>query len=129
AHKLAIIAQTAFGARLLSPQIPTNGIRGITQADVANARSQGLRIRLVAGVERTAQGVRASVGPLVLPKDHEFARTQGVENVVQIDARDAGQLTLRGEGAGGSATASSVLGDIVAVLRRLAPAASILATA
>ena len=53
AHKLAIIAQTAFGAPLLSPQIPTRGIRGITQADLANARSQGLRIRVVAGVKRT----------------------------------------------------------------------------
>jgi homoserine dehydrogenase len=129
AHKLAIIAQTAFGAPLLSPQIPTKGIRGITQADVANARSRGLRTRLVASLERTAQGVRASVAPVVLPEDHEFARTQGVENAVQIDARAAGRLTLRGDGAGGSATASSVLGDIVAVLRTIAPAASILATA
>lgn len=129
AHKLAIIVQTSFGVPLLSPQIRTAGIAGITQQDVARAQSQGMRIRLVAQAQRTAQGVRAEVAPTLLPEQHEFARTTGVENVVQIEARDAGSLTLRGHGAGGAATASSVLGDIVVVLRSVAPAASALATA
>jgi homoserine dehydrogenase len=129
AHKLAIIAQTAFGVPLLSRQIPTKGIAGITLHDVARARRHGLRVRLVAKAERAPQGVRAEVAPVLLPEEHEFARTLGVENAVQIDARAAGRLTLRGDGAGGSATASSVLGDIVTILRSFAPAASALATA
>jgi homoserine dehydrogenase len=129
AHKLAIIAQTAFGVPLLSPHIRAKGIAGIAQHDVARARSQGMRIRLVARAQRTAEGVRADVAPILLPEEHDFARTTGVENVVQIEARRAGSLTLRGDGAGGSATASSVLGDIVGVLRSIAPAAAALATA
>jgi homoserine dehydrogenase len=129
AHKLAVIAQAAFGVPLLSPQIPTRGITGITRDDVARAQRQGLRIRLVASAQQTAHGVRAEVEPVVLPEEHEFARTRGVENVVQIAARAAGSLTLRGDGAGGEATASSVLGDIIATLRALSPAASVLATA
>jgi homoserine dehydrogenase len=129
AHKIAIIAQAAFGTPLLSPQIPTRGIAGITQPDVAAAQSHGKRIRLVASAVRSAEGVLAEVTPRLLAEGTEFARTHGVENVVQIDARDAGRLVLRGEGAGGSATASSVLGDIAAILRTATPAASILATA
>lgn len=129
AHKIAIVAQTAFGVPLLSPQIPTKGIAGITQDDVADVQSEGKRIRLVATAERSEHGVRAEVAPVVLPKEHGFAQTRGVENVVRIEARAAGRLTLRGDGAGGSATASSVLGDLVAVLRSVAPAACALATA
>lgn len=129
AHKLAIIAQTAFAVPLLSPQIQTKGIGRITQSEVASALTQGLRIRLVATAQRTADGVRAEVAPVLLPERHEFAQTHGVENVVRIDARDAGSLVLRGDGAGGAATASSVLGDIVVVLRSSTPTASALATA
>ena len=129
AHKLAILVQTAFGIPLLSPQIPARGIAEITQADVAAAQEREQRIRLVACATRTADGVQAEVTPRLLPAADEFARTQGVENVVQIDARDAGRLVLRGDGAGGAATASSVLGDIVAVLRAIEPAAPALATA
>lgn len=129
AHKIAIIAQTAFGVPLLSSQVPTRGITGVTPDDVARARSEGKRLRLVATAERTAQGVRADVAPILLPEQHEFARTGGVDNVVRIDARAAGSLILRGDGAGGDATASSVLGDVVAILRTISPAASVLATA
>jgi homoserine dehydrogenase len=129
AHKIAIVAQTAFGVPLLSPQVPAKGISEISQHEVAQAHREGKRIRLVARAERTARGVRANVAPVLLPEQHEFARTAGVENVVQIDARAAGTLTLRGDGAGGNATASSVLGDVVATLGSIAPAAPILATA
>ena len=129
AHKLAIIAQTAFGVPLLSSQIRTKGIGGITHSEVARALSQGMRIRLVASAERTAEELRTEVAPVLLPDQHEFAQTRGVENVVRIDARDAGSLLLRGDGAGGAATASSVLGDIVAVLRSSTSTASALATA
>jgi len=130
AHKIAIVAQTAFGVPVPSSQISARGITSITRDEVARAHSDGARIRLVATAERTGQGVRCGVAPVLLPEHHEFARTAGVENVVQIDARAAGSLILRGDGAGGSATASSVLGDVVAILRTLSPAAApVLATA
>lgn len=129
AHKVAIIAQSAFNVPLLSSQVPATGIAGIQQHDVAQAQREGKRIRLVGTTERTAHGIHAEVAPVLLPQAHEFARTDGVENVVRIDARAAGSLILRGDGAGGSATASSVLGDLVAILSTLSPAASVLATA
>jgi len=86
---------------------------------VARARMLGFRIRHVAAVLRTPDGVLAEVAPVLVPQSHEFARTAEAENVVQIAARDAGRLVLRGTGAGGAATASAVLGDIVSVLQAL----------
>ena len=120
AHKLALVAQLAFGLAVISPRIRRTGITGVTQRDVARARMLGLSIRLVAATRRAGGAIAAEVAPLLVPRDHEFARANGADNAVQIQARDAGRLTLLGPGAGGAATASAVLGDVVEVLRAVA---------
>jgi len=79
----------------------------------------GFRIRLVAAAVRTRDGVDADVAPLLIPERHAFAQTYGPENVARVVARDAGALELRGRGAGGAATASAVLGDVVSALRAI----------
>jgi homoserine dehydrogenase len=119
AHKLAVVSQLAFGLAVISPRITRTGITAVTQRDVARARMLGFRIRHVVAVLRTAHGILAEVAPVLVPENHEFARTSDAENVVQVVARDAGRLVLRGAGAGGSATASAVLGDVVSVLSAL----------
>ena len=118
-HKLAAIAQISFGLAVISPRIRHQGILGITSSDVAEARALGMRLRLVAATSRSDRGIAAEVAPVLVPEQHEFARTRGAENVVHVLARDAGRLSLRGAGAGGRATASAVLGDVVAVLRAI----------
>jgi hypothetical protein len=80
----------------------------------------GLRIRPVVAAVRTERGILAESAALAVPQDHEFARTAGPQSVVQVTARDAGTLVLRGTGAGGAATASAVLGDVVSLLRAVA---------
>jgi homoserine dehydrogenase len=119
AHKIAVIAQLAFGLAVTSPRIARTGISAVTQRDVARARMLGFRIRHVAAVLRTPNGVLAEVAPLLVAESHEFARTADAENVVQVVARDAGRLVLRGIGAGGAATGSAVLGDVVTILHAL----------
>jgi len=119
AHKLAAIAQLAFGVAVISPRIRRRGIASVTTRDIERARTIGARIRLVAVAARTAHGIAAEVAPVLVPHTHEFARTTGSENVVHIDARDAGRLMLRGAGAGGPQTSSAVIGDVIAALRTL----------
>lgn len=119
AHKLALIVQLAFGLAVISPRIRRGGIAAISQRDVARAAARGYRIRLVAAAVRTPDGVAAEVAPVLVASDHEFARTSGAENVVEIAARDAGRLVLRGNGAGGAPTCSAVLGDVVGAMRAL----------
>jgi homoserine dehydrogenase len=119
AHKLAVIAQLAFGLAVISPRIGRTGIGYVTLRDVARARMLGLRIRLVAAAVLTSSGIAADVGAVLVPDGHEFAAAADADNVIRVQARDAGLLAMRGAGAGGVATASAVLGDVVTVLRGL----------
>jgi homoserine dehydrogenase len=119
AHKVALVAQQAFGLAVVSPAVARNGIAEITQRDVARARMLGYRIRVVGAAVRAGDAVFAQAGPVLVAEGHDFARAAGAQNVVAVRARDAGDLVLRGLGAGGVATTSAVLGDVVSVLRGL----------
>jgi homoserine dehydrogenase len=125
AHKLALIVQHAFGLAADSGAIRRRGIAGIAARDLERAARIGLRLRLVAATVRTRQGVFAEVAPVLVHEDHEFARTSGAQNVVTIESRSSGPLILRGQGAGGEATAASVLGDLIATLRSIGNPAAV----
>ncbi len=129
-NKLVILARLAFG-RWLSPEavshVPQDGpgagspgITGISAADIARAAQQGEVIKLLATAERATDGeIRASVLPRSLPHDSDLARTSGVLNRIEIDADPLGTVAFSGPGAGGPATASAVLADLMAIARGL----------
>jgi len=120
AHKLALLLQLGFREAVVSPRIARTGIAGVAKRDIAHARMRGYRIRLVAAAARDRDGTFAEVAPVLVPESHPFARTRGPENVVRVVARDAGPMLMSGLGAGGAATASAVMGDVVATLRSIA---------
>jgi homoserine dehydrogenase len=64
-------------------------------------------------------GLRAAVLPTALPLASALGRTTGVRNRIEIDASPVGRLGFDGPGAGGAATSSAVLGDLIAVAREL----------
>jgi len=119
AHKLAVLMQLAFGLAVISPRIRHSGIAQVSKRDIARAQMLGYRIRLVAAAARSEHGAFADVAPVLVPAAHPFAQASGPQNAVRVVARDAGPLNLSGRGAGGPATASAVLGDIVASLRAI----------
>lgn len=116
AHKLAILATAAFRGTVAFERIPRRGISAVEPADVAYAAEHGLRLKLIALARRTASGVEAAVTPAYVPLAHPFARPCGAENVVRVVGANAGPLEFFGLGAGGAASASSVVGDIVAAI-------------
>jgi hypothetical protein len=59
------------------------------------------------------------VTPAYVPTDHPFAQPVGPQNCIRVTGRSSGSLTFAGTGAGSAPTASSVVGDVVAVLRRI----------
>ena len=127
AHKLAILASLAFGAKIDAEGISIEGIESITLADLAAADELGYRIKLLGVAERTAKGVEQRVHPTMVAKSEPLAQTMGVLNAVTIDGDAVGALTLVGPGAGGDATASAVAADIADIARgesqpRLRPA-------
>lgn len=123
AHKLAIVASLAFGAKVDTGAVSVEGIEQITLADLSAADELGFRIKLLGVAERTPHGVEQRVHPTMVARSAPLAQTMGVLNAVSIDGDAIGELTLVGPGAGGDATASAVAGDIVDIARgiRLAP--------
>ena len=128
ANKLVILVRLAFDRWLDPGAIPTRpdgadgpagpGITTVTLADQAEARAAGRVIRLVASASQAAEGgILAAVLPTALPLDSELGRTSGVRNRIEIEATPVGRVGFDGPGAGGGATSSAVLGDLIAVAR------------
>ncbi|HYN68759.1 MAG TPA: homoserine dehydrogenase [Candidatus Eisenbacteria bacterium] len=130
-NKLVILARLAFGTWLdpagigdrVNSGVGTGlpGVTGVTAEDIAGARRRGLVIRLLATAHRASDGasIEASVVPTAVSVESPFGRTIGVLNRIEVDAEPVGQLAFEGPGAGGSATASAVLADLIAIGRGL----------
>ncbi|HEV3154851.1 MAG TPA: homoserine dehydrogenase [Candidatus Baltobacteraceae bacterium] len=125
AHKLAVLMQLAFGAAVTTQMLPVCGISQISRRDAARARTLGYRVRLIAAASRSAEGFVAGVSPQFVHDDHPFAQTSGPQNVVQIRSEDSGEITLCGPGAGGAATASAVIADVIHAARTIAQATDV----
>jgi homoserine dehydrogenase len=116
AHKLTILATLAFRRPVALDAVHRTGITAVSAGDIALARERGWRVKLVALARRTASGVEAGVSPMFVAAAHPFARPSGAENVVRLTGAGCGSLEFFGLGAGGDASASSVVGDVVAAV-------------
>jgi homoserine dehydrogenase len=117
AHKLALLTAIAFGAEIDAGAIYVEGIQSITPADLEAADELGYRIKLLGVASRTESGIEQRVHPTMVPRSSAIARFDGVTNAVAVEADFVGQLVLSGPGAGGDATASSVMSDIADIAR------------
>ncbi|MEU0191926.1 homoserine dehydrogenase [Streptomyces afghaniensis] len=119
AAKAAILAGISFHTRVRLDDVYREGMTEVTAADFASAKEMGCTIKLLAICERAADGasVTARVHPAMIPLSHPLASVRGAYNAVFVESDAAGQLMFYGPGAGGSPTASAVLGDLVAVCR------------
>jgi homoserine dehydrogenase len=129
-NKLVILIRLAYGTWVDPAEIvrrpPTGqpgghgrpGITGVSAADIAGAAALDAAIKLVVDARRGADGrVTASVLPTVVPLSDPLGRTNGVTNRVEVKAEPLGNVAFVGPGAGGGATSSAVLGDLLAVAR------------
>ncbi len=97
------------------------GITGVSAAEMAAASTLGLTIRLIASAGREAAETEAPIAAAVLPTAVSSASplgaTGGVLNQVEIEAVPVGTVRVAGPGAGGDATSSAILGDLIAIAR------------
>jgi homoserine dehydrogenase len=120
AAKAAILARLAFHTqRVTAADVHREGITGVSAADIASARAMGCVVKLLAICQRSQDGrsVGVRVHPVMLPVGHPLASVKEAYNAVFVEAESAGRLMFYGAGAGGTPTASAVLGDVVAVAR------------
>ena len=119
AQKLAILTCVAFGTKIDSESVFIEGISSIEPEDMAAAEELGYRIKLLGVAQRTDTGIEQRVHPTMVPRDCDIARISGVTNAVAIDGDFIGSVILSGPGAGGNATASAVIGDVIDLARGL----------
>jgi homoserine dehydrogenase len=123
ASKAAILASLAFHTRVTAADVYREGISEVSAADVASAREMGSVVKLLAicelrdGVDGAGPAVSARVHPAMIPRSHPLASVRGAFNAVFVETEAAGELMFYGPGAGGSPTASAVLGDVVTAAR------------
>jgi homoserine dehydrogenase len=117
AQKLAILASLAFGTKVSQSAIYVEGISSIKPEDLRAAEELGYRVKLLGVAVRTAKGIEQRVHPTMVPKTSSIAQVMGVTNAVTIDGEGVPPITLVGPGAGGAATAASVIADIADIAR------------
>ncbi|MGH8460672.1 MAG: homoserine dehydrogenase [Stenotrophobium sp.] len=118
-HKLTILASIAFGMPLSFAAVACEGITRVTAQDIEIAQALGYRIKLLGLAKRSDDGVEMRVQPTLIPQDKLLAKVDGVLNSVLLKGNASGQVGLYGAGAGGDATASSVVADLLDVARML----------
>lgn len=116
-RKLAILAAIAYNMRVEYTDVYIEGISKITAEDISYAAKLGYRIKLIADTKYINGGVKVHVNPLFMPKTHPLAKVDGIYNAVYIESDMAGETMLYGKGAGADATASAVVGDIIAIVK------------
>jgi len=123
AQKASILASLAFHTTVPESAVHREGITKVTLEQAQAARRAGYVIKLLAIAERIVQdngdeAVSVRVHPSLISLKHPLASVRGAYNAIFVEAEAAGQLMFYGAGAGGTQTASAVLGDVVSAARR-----------
>lgn len=118
AYKITTLATIAFNSRIKFENVYREGITKIRKEDIQRANELGYKIKLIASAtidENNNADVR--VHPMLVPKKNMLAHIDYVTNAVLIKGHPIGSIVLSGPGAGEFPTASSVIGDILAIAR------------
>ena len=117
AHKLLILASIAYGIDAKPEDILIEGIENISSSDVEFAKEFGYEIKLLGIAKRSGEGVEIRVHPSLVKSSHPISKVDGVMNAVSVVGDRVGQTMFYGPGAGGDATASAVIADIIEIAR------------
>jgi homoserine dehydrogenase len=117
AHKLALLVQLAFGARIALDAIHTEGIRDVDASDMEYARELGYAIKLLAIAKDHGDQIEARVHPTMIPARDPLATVGGAFNAVCVHGDALGRSMYYGQGAGMMPTATAVVSDVLDVAR------------
>mgnify|MGYP001818616621 CR=1 FL=1 len=125
AYKLVILSRLAWGGwidieavRRSAPAVggeSADGILGVKRSHMSVAARLGLVLKLVSRAERSGDLVHGAVTPMALKGDSRLGATSGVTNYVEFTAEPVGRVSMAGPGAGGPATSSAILADVLAL--------------
>jgi len=117
AHKLLILASIAYGIDAKPEDILIEGIESITQEDISFAKEFGYAIKLLGIAKKDSNEVELRVHSCLIKKDEMIAKIDGVMNAISVVGDKVGETLYYGPGAGGDATASAVVANIIDIAR------------
>ena len=116
AHKLAILAQLAFGASVRTDRIARAGIDRLQLADIRYAAELGYTVKLLALAKLSESGLELRVAPTLVKQGTPLAEVRGPYNAIRVVGDAVGDTLFYGRGAGTLPTASAVVGDLIDVV-------------
>lgn len=118
AHKLLILASIAYGIDAKPEDILIEGIQNIEGADIDFAKEFNYSIKLLGIAKKNGNKIELRVHPVLIPNDQMISKVDGVMNAVSVVGDKVGETMYYGAGAGGDATASAVIANLVDIARR-----------
>jgi homoserine dehydrogenase len=119
ARKMAILATLGFRSNVELGDVSVKGISQISSEDIAFAKKLGYEMKLLGIAERNGDQFNISVQPTMVSQSHPLASVNGVFNAVYVHGEAVGETMFYGAGAGELPTATSVVADLVAVVKNL----------
>ena len=116
-HKLSILTSLAFGVPFHFDITAVEGIKGISSLDIQFAQKLGFVVKLLATVEKINNRLAYQVAPTLIPQNNILAQVSDAMNAVEIVGDAVGKTLFYGAGAGGEATASAVLADVIDIAK------------
>ena len=117
-HKLLILASIAYGIDAKPEDILIEGIQNISNADIEFAKEFEYSIKLLGIAKKVGNEIELRVHPVLIPQDKMIAKVDGVMNGISVIGDKVGETMFYGAGAGGDATASAVIANIIDIARR-----------
>ncbi|MDX2331317.1 homoserine dehydrogenase [Campylobacter hepaticus] len=117
AHKLLVLSSIAYNLKAKPENILIEGISQITPEDMYFANEFELTIKLLGIAKVRENKVELRVHPTMINKDTMLAKVEGVMNAISINGDLLGESLYYGAGAGGKATASAVISDLMDIAK------------
>ena len=115
--KIKILSSLSFNTRISKKKCLMEGIQNIELKDIEIANQLNLKIKLLGISELANNKLFERVHPCLVSKDSYIGNVNGVMNAVILQAKPVGETVLQGEGAGPGPTSSSLLSDLLSILR------------
>ena len=118
-RKISILSWVAFGKSVDVEKIDRKGISDITAEDIKKAKAAGGAIKLIGRAKMVNGEVHCTVAPEIIPFGDPLSIVDGVYNAIVVRGNFIGDAMFYGQGAGGKATASAVIGDVIEIARNI----------
>ncbi|MFD2116463.1 homoserine dehydrogenase [Paenibacillus yanchengensis] len=119
ARKMTILASLGFRSHFSLDNVQVKGISSVSKEDIAYAKKLGYELKLLGIAEREEDLISVSVQPTMVKQTHPIASVNGVFNAVYVYGEAVGETMFYGPGAGELPTATSIVADLVAVVKNI----------